>query len=301
MSQLRNICCPICLSYESVFARSYRAALPGNMEVFSGLSIRTCQECTGSFAYPFPRNEDLTSYYAKDYRAEGSPFRLLHECSQWEGRAVRARSQFQFVYPRRAFGGEAMRIRSWLDIGAGYGFLLDEVKKHGIRKTGAVEHDEHCAIRLKKSRHDVFETLSQVKGPWDVISFSHVLEHFPNPREFLCQVKNLLSDGGRVFCEVPNEPCLQKAKNDAPHLIFFKTPPLSRLFEDIGFKVISAQGCEKLFGGRMTAFQQTIRRLSMKVFSRPPVWVDMALHPHFHYTRQSNRQWIRLLAQVRVS
>lgn len=288
--------CPVCLSYESAVVRPYRATLPGSAAVFAGLLVRRCQVCAGCFADPLPDQDVLQQYYAADYRGVGSWHRREEDPGAWDGSHVRARAQYEFVLRQASLGHGVPLVESWLDVGAGYGFLLDEARKRGVSKTAAIEPDEHGRARLTRSGHDVVGALEQVASPWDVISFSHLLEHLPTPLRFLRQVRSLLSDRGYVFCEVPNDTHVDEATNDAPHLVFFNPACLVSAFETVGFQVLAVQTCGRWWGRRWTdAFRDLMRRVGMRTVATPPRWLDRAVHPHFHYS-QGGRQWIRLLA-----
>jgi len=290
--------CPICWSNASVSVRPYRAGLPNSAKVFSGLSIQTCPTCSASFADPFPSKEALEAYYATDYRAADSWHRLPSEPGQWSGAYVRARSQFEFVSHQTK--SLLKPIKSWLDIGAGYGCLLDEARRQGIETTAAIETDQHSRGRLRRRGHQNYNSLSKVKHKWDVISFSHFLEHLSSPPDFLQQIKDRLSDNGCVFCEVPNELHLQEAQNDAPHLVFFTLHSLSWLFHKIGFQVLTVQTCGKIIKGRgWDTWTDISRRIAMRLFHTPPAWFDRAIHPHYRYSDKDDRAWIRLLARKR--
>lgn len=294
--------CPICLSPHIISARGYRATLPGSAQVFSGLSIRTCQTCSASFAHPLPPVELLATYYATHYRAEGSRHRLRREPSEWDGGYIRARSQFEFVSRRVKHSLNQHSINSWLDIGAGYGCLLDEAKQHGFKRTGAVEPDQHGRARIERQGYQTYDDLSQVDGSWDVISFSHLLEHLSSPVGFLTRIKDLLSDSGYIFCEVPNVVDLQNEKNDAPHLLFFTMPALSRLFKAVGLEVLTLRSCgSSALKEHSPNIQQILRRVAMRLFKSPPTWLDRAIHPHFRYSRTGDRVWIRVLARKHIS
>jgi predicted TPR repeat methyltransferase len=204
----------------------------------------------------------------------------------------------QFVYHQLALIEDAQpRIDRWLDIGAGYGCLLDEVAKHGIKIRAGVEASEHCWARLKNHGHQLYKALSEVEGPIDIISFSHLLEHLGEPHKFLIRVKHMLANRGYVFCEVPNEICLQNAGNDAPHLIFFTTPSLVTVFQKAGFEVVAVRTCGRLGRGLRDGLMSMMRRIGMRVFQHPPEWFDRVAHPHFHYSQKSDASWIRLLAR----
>ena len=85
-----------------------------------------------------------------------------------------------------------------------------------------------------------------VTDKWDIISFSHVFEHISEPVKFLTHVKELLSNRGLVFCEVPNEIVLARAKEDTPHVLFFQIDSLRYFFEKMDFEIINILSCGRV-------------------------------------------------------
>ena len=296
-----SVKCPICSSNENVFSRKYRPRLPATFELFSGVSIRTCQNCLVSFADPMPPPDNLTSYYSEIYRCDGAWHRINREPGPWDGPRVRARSQVEFLLAAAAKSCNPDQLKSWLDVGAGYGWLLDLAVKHGIQRTGAVEPDKYCRNRLIREKHEVYDHLSETGGRWDIISFSHVLEHLASPRPFLSQVYKQLSPNGYVFCEVPNVVDLDRETNDAPHLLFFTIPSITALFENSGFTILRIESCgPKSATNTPLELTRWLRRIAIHIFDSPPPLIDRMVHPHFSYSAAGTRAWIRLIAQKTV-
>lgn len=291
--QQTELRCPVCLARETAVVRLYRTGQTPSLSPFAGLSIRSCEQCHAAFACPFPEEDALEAFYAASYRAErGQSF--VPWPSAWDGGSVRARAQVEFVM------GHLNSVRSWLDIGAGHGLLLDEARRRYIDRTGAIEPDRDCGGQIQEAGHRLYASLSEVRSSWDMVSCSHVLEHLTNPRQFLRDVQGLLSEQGHVFCEVPNETHLAESLKDLPHLLFFTQSTLMRLFRESGMIIISMSNCgrsvpENWWGTIMT---EGLRRASQRLFKRPPQWIDRLVHPHFDYHEDLSRgTWIRLLAR----
>ena len=286
-----NIQCPVCDSDRVSHLRPYRS--PAEHGPFAGLHVYRRTACSMGFAYPVPDEKALDQYYAHEYRTESDSARPI---SAWSAQEIRARSQVDFV-TRQAM---PLQIRNWLDIGAGFGFLLDAARE--LRATtAAIEPDQQARKRLTRQGHHTFEDLRAIDTQWDVISFSHVLEHVRVPRAFLAHVSTILTDGGCVFCEVPNEIRLSDAPNDLPHLLFFQHDSLGRLFEGAGFQIVALQSCGNRWDMSETTIQsqmqQLARRLGRRVLNRPPTWAARLLYPHYAYSGNGDRKWLRLVAR----
>jgi SAM-dependent methyltransferase len=291
--QRTEIRCPVCLARETAVVRLYRTGQIPSLSPFADLSIRSCEHCHAAFACPFPEETALEAFYAASYRLERGQGSVPLP-NAWDGGSVRARAQVEFVL------GHFNSVRSWLDIGAGHGLLLDEARRRHIARTGAIEPDIHCGWQIQEAGHHLYAGLSDVQSSWDVVSCSHVLEHLTNPRQFLKDVQGLLSEQGHVFCEVPNETHLSESPRDLPHLLFFTESTLIRLFRENGLRIIAVSSCgRKVPHNRWgTIMNEGFRRASQKLFRRPPHWIDRLIHPHFHYHDDlSMGTWLRLLAR----
>lgn len=220
--------CPGCGATAAQSLREYRRR--SDHPLFEGRRVVSCRACILAYCDPQPDGKLVENYYLSGAYDEGERGPL--SASPWELFRLRGTAQYEYLS-----SCSAVPVRSWLDLGAGYGMLLDEARKRGCRRTAAVEPTPLRYDVLREKGHLVFRDLTSVEGRWDVISFSHVLEHLTDPVNFLDGVRTRLADAGSVLCEVPNE-IPRHAKFDEPHLLFFNRRSLSHLFERSGFDVV---------------------------------------------------------------
>lgn len=125
-----------------------------------------------------------------------------------------------------------------LEIGPGYGFLGQALLAQWPRiQYYGLETDISCHSGLKVKGiklHLPSSPLPQV----DLIIMSHVLEHIPNPEDFLKNLARKLKKNGCIFIEVPCNDFLHKPI-DEPHLLFFDKQPLKILLGKLGFRNIA--------------------------------------------------------------
>ena len=161
-----------------------------------------------------PTDAELTDYYASgDFDVFVDPKGDAGAWGLGPGRA--APRNFRMVSSTGLSSG------SWLDIGAGRGFLLDAAKAAGWA-TAAVEADPGGVKQLSCNGHVVYPVLSSVSSSWDVISLSHFVEHVIDPVGLMQAVTGLLNPGGVVCFEVPNCGRFeQPSTHDDPHTLFF--------------------------------------------------------------------------------
>lgn len=217
--------CVLCGATGSTTVRPYRS-IRGH-EVFDGLTVERCSGCSLEAAAPMPSQEVLDAYYAAAAYDSGKP-ELAAGTSLWTRLPRRADAQLRMV--RSLHPGP---IRSWLDLGSGYGKLLDAARRSGVERTAAIESTPARRQHLESEGHEVFDDLDAARaqapaGRWDVVSISHVLEHVADPVGMLDALGDCLADGGALFCEVPNAAAWA-GPHDDPHVTFLSPATLGAI------------------------------------------------------------------------
>jgi len=221
-----------------------------------------CEDCGLLFIHPQPDSETLKKYYPEEYHA---PRPILFR----EYRRLRKRVMEAFY----GYGEPPSLMRSWsllpfkgryknavrftkngrlLDIGCGNGTELYKLKKMGWEVFG-VETDEDAAARARGVGLDVRTgDLFQAHYPdqfFDVVRLSFVLEHLPNPKETLLEVKRILRPRGRVYISIQNARSLHYwlfgrcwFSLDVPrHLFSFSTETIQRFLNSLDLRIKKIQ------------------------------------------------------------
>ncbi len=95
-----------------------------------------------------------------------------------------------------------------LEVGCGSGHFINSSRQRGLNIQG-IELNE-TAVREAQSRGlpverlDLAEAAQKYAGTFDAVCNFQVLEHVPNPGEFLRWSLQLLKPGGKLICCVPN-------------------------------------------------------------------------------------------------
>jgi len=105
-----------------------------------------------------------------------------------------------------------------LEVGCGFGEFLSLARRAGIQAEGLEQNPEALRETLRRgldARADDFCSLAaHSPGAYDGICMFQVLEHVPNPGDFLHAACKALSEGGRLVLAVPNaESFLRHAWN----------------------------------------------------------------------------------------
>ncbi len=153
-----------------------------------------CDRCGLVFVDPLPAAALSPSTYGADYY------------EPWQGREERPRVRLWKMrlrqVERRAARG------TLLDVGCGDGLFLSVARDAGWMVDGiefSPEGARRAAIRLGRpvAVGDLWRE-GGLRGPFDVITLWHVLEHLPDPSAMLAAVRERLRPGGLLVVAVPN-------------------------------------------------------------------------------------------------
>jgi len=200
-----------------------------------------CQHCRVEFLHPFPTMDYAGDAYRREYNAtttvEG--YAALHDPLQ--------RRYAEFVSGR-------VNIHDCViaDIGCGGGTFLDLVAPMA-RRTVAVEPFEGYHTSLRARGHCVFPELADYlqespSAGLDVAVSFHVIEHVPDPIQFLRSMHGALRSGGSAFLVTPNIDDVLKRLGCEPfrqfnyrtaHLWYFNETSLRWCARAAGFTDVS--------------------------------------------------------------
>jgi SAM-dependent methyltransferase len=258
---MRSIACEVCGSHRHLFLFEGWDRIFGLPGIFT---IVQCEECGLLFVNPQPEREALKDYYPRAYYArKSSHYReyswlrklvlkayfgydnCLDSSKSWRlfrkvillPFKVRYRSSLPFVEKGRL-----------LDVGCGNGTELYKLKSMGWEAYG-VEVDEDAAARARSKGLDVFTgDLFERNFPdhfFHVVRMSFVLEHLPNPRETLQEIKRILQPQGRIYISIQNARSLHYwlfgkrwFSLDVPrHLFSFTPKTMQKLLAPLGLEI----------------------------------------------------------------
>lgn len=117
--------------------------------------------------------------------------------------AMQAEDALRWVKENRIRVGGGVSV---LDLGCGCGILGETFEKEGCNVTYS---DTHYSLRERMIGKPfriakVGETKLRDIGEFDIVLFSNVLEHLPDHRAFLSEVKDVLKPGGVLFLSWTN-------------------------------------------------------------------------------------------------
>lgn len=164
---------------------------------------------------------------------------------------------FQSQQAQRFVERFALYGRRVIEVGCGDGNYLDHLRASGATVTGNEPSTPFRALALERG-HEVLDGYVGAStpvpgGPYDAFVTRQVLEHVPDPHDFLAGITASLVPGAVGLVEVP---CVEQTLRHQrffdffpDHLNYFTKGVLARLLEQQGFEVL---GLEEGMDGEFT-------------------------------------------------
>lgn len=155
-----------------------------------------CTHCGHIQISPFPSIEALSLYYSKDY--------VFTDCDEQPKKKERSTSVIGYL---RANFQDVQATRC-LDIGAGNGRFLGELKEIGFSQLYAVEPNESLATALLDKGFVVEKGMMKDESfgasLFNLINAGDVIEHLVSPIAFIKSLRGKLSEDGILIITTPN-------------------------------------------------------------------------------------------------
>jgi len=164
------------------------------------LKTGLCQGCGLVMHVPMPSEDEISAYYAKDYRRD------YHGESQPSARRImrawnngqRILKQIKAAIPEKA---------NVFEVGAGIGCTVKSFEADGFDASG-IEPNTDFNSYTQGVLHANVENINlydlKADQSRDVILLIHVIEHFVSPKRALTHIHGLIKDGGLLYIECPN-------------------------------------------------------------------------------------------------
>jgi len=233
--KMEKVDCPICKG-----SRGTPFHLEGSFEM-----VR-CPSCQFIFLNPRPTLDSLLRFYQEYLPEEESSIEA------WE-------KMMEPVFRRAANLLEHYgKNGKLLDVGTGFGFFLVEMKKRGWETAGVEISQKAIDYARDMLGLTIFpgplEKAALPDNDFDAVTAFYVIEHLPNPLDFLGECHGILKPGGCLLLRYPHTTPIKNflrffgKKNrlyDLPaHLADFSPKMIQKCLERTGFGK-----CQHLIGG----------------------------------------------------
>ncbi len=199
----------------------------------------SCRACGFVFQTPTLDEEELHELYGKNYRALDPPIQYQKD---------------QLFYARLLCDWIESRIgppqgRRVLDVGCAAGFFLSAFRERGWQTVGIDANPRWTEWGRQHQRLDLrdgfFDAQAFPGEQFDLILFSHIVEHLPDPVPTLRAIRAKLKPDGHLFLGAPNillPPRDNLLKNfmARPHVCLYSPQTVRRLLAKANFAVTSS-------------------------------------------------------------
>jgi 2-polyprenyl-3-methyl-5-hydroxy-6-metoxy-1,4-benzoquinol methylase len=242
---MNELGCKSCGSTDTI-SRDYVDNFFSRTRLFENQIVVCCMQC--GFGYSLPKLEEnvIYEFYKNIYRSQDSPYYINFDQLTPHG-IDRAIAQLQLAFD--FLGEKKTGELKFLDIGPGDGSSFIAIQDKNILSSYAIELSKDSADAYRKLFNvSTAETIEQVPSNllFDIVLSSHCFEHFyiEDLKVYLLKLKCLISSGGVIVVEVPNDDFrIFKKYSDSPHFTFFSKESLQRLFTECGYEIIFCETC----------------------------------------------------------
>ena len=229
--QSEKINCPFCGSANAVIF-SHRA------------DIVTCSSCGITYLRTRPTQEAMYRIY-QAYANETSHMRPPASMADAKLAGLRRKYLVNEIDSLRTDTKKGI----WLDIGCGWGALLDEARDRGYTPQG-IELTRNCQdfatmqFGIPVSNSQFLDSRID-NNSCSIVSMVHVLEHLPYPKQTLAKIHDILEQEGLICGIVPNisSLCSEYLKDDwqwldpTHHYVHYSPETLKKALLDAGFTI----------------------------------------------------------------
>ena len=219
--------CPLCAS------QAHRVHMD-----FAEIPVFRCHDCSFIYSSKIMPPETLSSYYAESFGGK----------RQMQGQVVNARVNSALF--KRLLKGESIGKNTLLDIGTGYGFFLDAIRRnHGMQVSGVELSIEEAEFGRKQLHLDIRDVALAQAGlesaSYDIVTAFEVIEHIEDPSAFVAELASYLKPGGILIIATDNfeSPVVRSLGKSFPkwiphtHVSHFSPVTLARVIEKNGLRI----------------------------------------------------------------
>jgi 2-polyprenyl-3-methyl-5-hydroxy-6-metoxy-1,4-benzoquinol methylase len=178
--------------------------------------------------------ESYRRFYRDDYRTLYSSHQTVDQHFAFLTRKAKRILRFVKKYTRLRRGKKV------LEVGCSSGGIMQTFKKNGYDVTGVDYDRDRVAFGVKRGLNLIEGDVFDAEGKYDLIVYSHVLEHVLDLKSELERISQLLDRKGYLFVDVPDMGlwlaqddylrCLQNA-----HTYYFTPRTLCNIMGMFGF------------------------------------------------------------------
>jgi len=241
-----------------------------NYLLFEDYKYVQCNECGLIYQNPRPIFRDLQKRYSDKYFKY--EFKNHYNFFKLMKKTLNDIKFFQKISPK--FNNP----KRFLDIGSATGLLLNYVRSYGWQVKGVELCKESAEYARKEFNLDIFngpfEKANLKANSFEVIHFSHVIEHVPSPIGMLKKVYKILKKGGYILVTTPRVDSFQNwlfkkewRSYHRDHLYIFSKKSLIEMIRKAGFKVLKSISWGGIEKGKTNMVIKTVADKAVKILN----------------------------------
>jgi SAM-dependent methyltransferase len=226
---------------------------PNQNAFHGGYDVVICKQCGFAFADNLPPQTFIDEYYRE----------MTKKTALLEKQMEKGHLEPEYVIRMHQHSIQNMlpHLRpndAILDVGCYTGHLLSLLKKNGFVNLKGIDPSKFAA-EVAAQRHGIEVVVGSLfdeiqLGTYDFITVTHVIEHIVDLRRFVLKLRDLLSDGGRVYIECPDahnfffassSDRVIQSEHKVPffqfsveHVNYFSAISLTNLMTSLGFRKV---------------------------------------------------------------
>lgn len=239
---MRN--CPICQSKNYAIIKSISYRIFNEHPYNKGYDLVECDNCNFIYANLLISQSELDSYYINQSKYEDK------EISTGTGYNVHDKKRLEDT---ASFLSEKIQDKSIriIDIGCANGGLLSELKELGFQNVYGLDPSLSCVNFTKKNvgcecyHSSIFNIENITIGKFDLVIYTHVLEHVIDVQKLIQISKSILNPNGYLYIECPDSDSYYKfihsplQEFNSEHINHFTKTSFENLTSSNGFKTLA--------------------------------------------------------------
>lgn len=205
-------------------------------------ALTKCEQCELLITNPRPDKDNIGKYYESDnYISHTNKSNNLTHLLYKQVRRITFAHKYKII-------NDLSKNKSILDFGCGTGDFLNYCQSHSWTIAGIEPNKQARDKAINQNGSNIYSDLSQLptNSKFDIITLWHVLEHIPDPKSLINELKVYLNVKGKILIALPNIDSYDCnhfkeswAGYDVPrHLTHFNQKTFQHLIRNCKLKII---------------------------------------------------------------
>lgn len=226
----------------------------------NGFNIVKCKNCSLVYVNPRLKEGKLHGIYNKTYY-ENPAFKDNQLALYGYEKYLEDKEDIKATFSRRLSTiNKLSKKGNLLDIGCAYGFFLEMARANGWKVKGLELSIEAYRFAKNKLKLPVLNiTLEKAKfksNSFDVVTMFDVIEHLPDPKAAIREIRRILKPNGLVVITTPDIGSFaakilgknwEEVKRVREHIYFFSKATLAKLLISLNFEVLKTESAGRYF------------------------------------------------------